>query len=257
MSRNALAQPLTGFNSRRAHASRRNRKMPRRAQRPWSEIAFSGSPLRATSRPPQIKRPQLIAWVAAVLALHVAIVAYFSRHSGQHGEIRKSELTIELTRPPLPPEPPKVVEPKPTPVKPQVQAARSLPQIQQSDSPPAESSESNEVAIAAAPATVDAPPAATETATAPIGRAGYLNNPPPNYPAQAVKLGWEGTVLLRVHVLANGKVEGVEVSESSGRKLLDDEAIRTVRKWLFVPAKRGESPIDGWATVPIEFLLDT
>lgn len=89
-----------------------------------------------------------------------------------------------------------------------------------------------------------------------MGRAGYLNNPAPDYPPLAVRQSWQGTVLLRVRVLANGSVESVEVKQSSGRKLLDDEALRTVKGWSFAPAKRGDTPIDGWATVPIEFVLD-
>jgi protein TonB len=50
-------------------------------------------------------------------------------------------------------------------------------------------------------------------------------------------------------------VEAVEVKQSSGGKILDDEAIRTVKQWLFSPSKRGDTAIDGWATVPIEFQL--
>jgi protein TonB len=89
--------------------------------------------------------------------------------------------------------------------------------------------------------------------TAAFGRAGYLNNPPPEYPPAALRQGWQGTVTLRVRVLRTGQVESIEVQKSSGRKLLDDEAARTVRGWLFAPSKRGDTPIDGWATVPIEF----
>jgi protein TonB len=48
----------------------------------------------------------------------------------------------------------------------------------------------------------------------------------------------------------------VEVVTSSGAKALDDAAAVTVKKWLFSPSKRGDVPIDGWATVPIEFKLD-
>jgi protein TonB len=52
-------------------------------------------------------------------------------------------------------------------------------------------------------------------------------------------------------------VDAVEVQKSSGHKLLDEEAMATVRAWQFTPSKRGTTPIDGWATVPIEFKLDT
>jgi periplasmic protein TonB len=106
-----------------------------------------------------------------------------------------------------------------------------------------------------APAPTPAPK--PEAVTAPFGRAGYLNNPPPEYPAAASRQGWEGTVVLRVRVLSNGKADIVEVQKSSGHKVLDEEAITTVRSWSFVPAKRGELAIDGWASVPIEFKLDS
>jgi len=59
-----------------------------------------------------------------------------------------------------------------------------------------------------------------------------------------------------VHVLSDGKVDTADVKQSSGRKILDDEAVRTVKHWLFTPSQRGDTPIDGYATVPIEFSLD-
>jgi protein TonB len=104
-----------------------------------------------------------------------------------------------------------------------------------------------------------APPAppAPEPVKAAFGGIGYKNNPAPDYPAQAARQGWQGTVLLRVRVLANGAVEAVEVLKSSGKKLLDDAAIDTVQRWVFAPSTRGATAIDGFATVPIEFKLDS
>lgn len=89
-----------------------------------------------------------------------------------------------------------------------------------------------------------------------MGRAGYLSNPAPKYPELAVRRGWSGEVLLRVHVLASGRPDQVGVERSSGRKVLDDAAVATVNNWVFAPAKRGNAAIDGWVTVPIEFKLD-
>ncbi|WP_139798875.1 energy transducer TonB [Andreprevotia lacus] len=91
--------------------------------------------------------------------------------------------------------------------------------------------------------------------TAAYGRAGYRNNPPPRYPPVALEQGWEGTVLLRVRVLADGRPDSVEVQSGSGRKVLDDAAVQTVKRWLFNPARRGDAPVDGWASVPIVFKL--
>jgi protein TonB len=112
-----------------------------------------------------------------------------------------------------------------------------------------------EIVAAVEPAPI-APPAPEPVRPA-FGGIGYKNNPPPDYPAQAVRQGWQGTVLLRVRVLQNGAVESVEVVRSSGKKLLDDAAIQTVERWVFAPSTRGSTPVDGFATVPIEFKLDS
>jgi len=95
-----------------------------------------------------------------------------------------------------------------------------------------------------------------EAVTEPSADAAYLNNPKPDYPDLAERMRWEGTVWLRVHVLANGHPDVVEVQRSSGRALLDQAAVKTVRgRWAFVPAKRGQTPVEGWVTFPIEFKL--
>ncbi|WP_253631854.1 energy transducer TonB, partial [Burkholderia cenocepacia] len=112
------------------------------------------------------------------------------------------------------------------------------------------------VAAPAAPVQAPAPaPAAPVRETAPIGDAAYLRNPAPDYPAFAQDQGWEGRVVLRVHVLANGTPDSVEVRTSSGRRMLDSAAVAAVKRWTFVPAKRGDEAVDGWVNVPIDFKL--
>jgi protein TonB len=145
------------------------------------------------------------------------------------------------TKPPPPkpvPKPKPVVKPPPKPVaKP----------VEQPPAPPAP------VQPVAAPT----PPAAPAPApiTAPSASAGYLHNPAPEYPALAVRRNWEGTVMLRVHVLASGKPSEIQVQKSSGHEQLDDAAQAAVKRWSFVPAKQGNDPVDGWVSVPIDFKL--
>jgi protein TonB len=98
---------------------------------------------------------------------------------------------------------------------------------------------------------------ATEPLAEPSFGAAYLHNPPPAYPSVAQQRGWQGTVLLRVHVLANGRPEHVELASSSGHESLDDAALQAVTNWRFAPARRGEQTIDGWVQVPIDFKLGT
>ncbi|QDV10144.1 Gram-negative bacterial tonB protein [Planctomycetes bacterium Poly30] len=81
-------------------------------------------------------------------------------------------------------------------------------------------------------------------------------NRAPIYPRRARAAKMEGTTELEVTVGADGKVERAVVSKSSGHALLDDEALKAVKRWRFTPAK---SPT-GAATsdrvfVPITFRL--
>ncbi|WP_163025653.1 energy transducer TonB, partial [Pseudomonas aeruginosa] len=101
-----------------------------------------------------------------------------------------------------------------------------------------------------------APAAAPAALTPPSANAGYLHNPAPEYPALAMRRGWEGTVLLRVHVLASGSPSEIQVQKSSGREALDQAAVKAVKRWSFVPAKRGDKAEDGWVSVPIDFKLN-
>jgi protein TonB len=201
------------------------------------------------------RAPAYVWWlVGLALAIHVVLVGYALNRPPAPELKRKHEVAVTLVTPPKP-APPKVEPPKPQP-KPQVKR-QALPPIQTAvPDTPSVAEVSSEPPVQVAPAAPVAEPPAPEPVTAPFGGAGYLNNPPPEYPAIAARQGWQGTVLLRVRVLSSGRVDTLEVQKSSGRKLLDEAAVETVRAWSFTPAKRGSTPIDGWATVPIEFKLD-
>ncbi|NPT56122.1 TonB family protein [Paraburkholderia sp. 5N] len=96
-----------------------------------------------------------------------------------------------------------------------------------------------------------------EPLTEPSFGAAYLRNPPPTYPGVAQQRDWQGTVLLKVHVLASGRPDHVGLASSSGHESLDDAALEAVTNWRFAPARRGDQAIDGWVQVPIEFKLGT
>ncbi|MGA3281124.1 MAG: energy transducer TonB [Smithella sp.] len=98
---------------------------------------------------------------------------------------------------------------------------------------------------------------AGETVTSPKFGVAYLNNPKPVYPAFARRMGMEGTVMLKVLVSCQGISLKIEVAHSSGHEILDKAAADAVRNWHFVPAKRGNSPIEEWVQVPVAFHLRT
>ncbi|MCC0315440.1 energy transducer TonB, partial [Pseudomonas aeruginosa] len=139
---------------------------------------------------------------------------------------------------PPPPPPPAPPPPPPTPPPPPPATAPSPPPTPPPPPPP------------------PAPAAAPAPLTPPSANAGYLHNPAPEYPALAMRRGWEGTVLLRVHVLASGSPSEIQVQKSSGREALDQAAVKAVKRWSFVPAKRGDKAEDGWVSVPIDFKLN-
>jgi protein TonB len=148
------------------------------------------------------------------------------------------ELAVKPPPPKPVPKPKLVVKPVPKPV------AKPVEQ------PPAPPAPPPPVAAPAPPA-----PVAPKPVTPASASAGYLKNPAPEYPSLALRRGWEGTVLLRVHVLASGKPGEIQIQKSSGRDQLDDAALAAVKRWSFVPAKQGDVAQDGWVSVPIDFKI--
>jgi len=82
-----------------------------------------------------------------------------------------------------------------------------------------------------------------------------LSNPPPIYPVEAVRDGWEGTVLLRLYVNADGSVARVEVISSSEHGILDAAAVDGVGNWHFEPARRFGHPVACTVCQPVRFSL--
>ncbi len=110
-------------------------------------------------------------------------------------------------------------------------------------------------APAPAGAAIGPPPAATSESVTRQARpqGGYQVRP--SYPATPRRLGIQGTTLLRVHVLADGRIGDVLVEKSAGHPELDDAAADAVRRWRFDPARRGSDAVAMWVLLPVEFKL--
>jgi protein TonB len=88
-------------------------------------------------------------------------------------------------------------------------------------------------------------------------RPGYLRNPHPPYPEEARRAGHEGVVHLKVMVNERGRVTSVSITRSSGHPSLDERALSTIRdRWLFKPARRGNTSIAAEVIVPVRFTLE-
>ena len=84
---------------------------------------------------------------------------------------------------------------------------------------------------------------------------GYLRNHAPRYPERARQLGQEGVVILWAHVSASGAPVEVQIKQSSGFPLLDEAALKAVRRWSFEPARVGSLAMDSTVEIPVRFQL--
>lgn len=83
----------------------------------------------------------------------------------------------------------------------------------------------------------------------------YRLNPPPVYPTLARLRRYEGVVLLRVMVLADGTVGALQLEKTSGYASLDEAALKAVRGWVFAPGRRSGAPLAMEVQVPVRFHL--
>lgn len=232
-----------------------------------SDTTLSG-PVWADPRTADESLPRRCLRFLVVLGAHVAVIAG-GMELASRPEVRQAveQLYVRLIEQPPPPRPlPVAQEAKPAPVerKPAVKRLEPLPP------PPvlAAASEAPSAADFAVPPPPPAPPAPAPVQAAPPSPpapppvtaarfdADYLDNPKPVYPAASRRLGEEGTVLLAVRVGAAGAALAVELRQSSGHPRLDGAALDAVRRWRFVPARRGGDAVESWVTVPIAFKLE-
>lgn len=102
---------------------------------------------------------------------------------------------------------------------------------------------------AAAPATQGAEVPSTN-ATYEVGS---TKNPRPPYPAAAFAARIEGRVIVKVHVMADGKPAEVQLLQTSGSAQLDKSALDTLAKWELQPARKNGEAIEQWIEIPIHF----
>jgi TonB family protein len=84
----------------------------------------------------------------------------------------------------------------------------------------------------------------------------FVRQAKPDYPLLARQHGWEGTVTLRLELLADGTVGEVEVAQSSGYPVLDTAAQEAARTWTHQPAQHNNVPVAQWVSLKVNFVLD-
>ena len=220
--------------------------------------------------------------VAAVVGFH--LLALWALHTGLLrravemvipvqvlAELIEAPQPVVAPAPPVPPppqpaprQPPPKPMPKPTPrpapapmapatpdPAPPLAAAITLPPVT-SGAPSTDTAPSVAEVSSPAPTAAPAPPRVDP----PSSSADYLNNPPPPYPPLSKRMGEQGQVVVRARIEVNGTASQAEIRTSSGFERLDRAALETVKRWRYVPGKRGGVPEAMWFNIPIRFVLD-
>jgi TonB family protein len=78
----------------------------------------------------------------------------------------------------------------------------------------------------------------------------------PYYPQTAKEKGWQGTVILEAALDKKGRVGEISKIQSSGFSLLDEEAIKAVKKWRYQPATQDGKPIEWRVRIKYVFKLE-
>ena len=168
------------------------------------------------------------------------------------------QLPSAKEQPPEPVPPPEPEKPKPKPKQP----PKPKPPVEPPPSERAIRQPEEAVEEAPPPPKQAAMPAAEDNnslgapITPPQMNANPLNNPAPAYPSLSRRLGEQGIVLLEILILADGSVGEVRIKESSGHKRLDETAAKAVKRWRYMPARRGDTAIEYWYLQPVEFSLN-
>ena len=83
-----------------------------------------------------------------------------------------------------------------------------------------------------------------------------LHEVKPVYTPQAMQQKIQGSVWLRIVVLANGNVGDVEVTRSLDQEFgLDNQAIAAARQWRFKPGTKDSKPVAVRVTLELTFTL--
>jgi len=77
----------------------------------------------------------------------------------------------------------------------------------------------------------------------------------PVYPKNLRERDIEGKVILKILIDKEGKVQEIQIFESSGYKTFDQIAIESVRQWRFKPARKGNQQRESWVLIPINFQI--
>jgi periplasmic protein TonB len=169
---------------------------------------------------------------------------------------------IAPAQPPKPEPPPPAPQPKkPAPAPAPIIAAAPTPTPAPPAfvTPPPEPAPPQPVNVAPAPPAPPAPaaqpPAPPAPKLVPSTALRYVKEPPQDYPLLSRRAKEQGVVVLRITVDATGHLKDATVHKSSGFERLDQSALQSIRKAVFVPYMENGKAIEVQALAPIDYSL--
>ena len=196
-----------------------------------------------------------ITGIAITIAIHLVIVAAALTAVRVARPQVMQELSVQIT----PQQPKAAVEIKPPQhlIKPTAITAPSPDIVVLTITPPPVMATAPLTAPMAAPAQAEPQKATGETRDSFLGRLVAQLNRFKQYPRSAARAHIEGVVMLHFVMDADGKVQSFEIAKSSGRPVLDNEALALIQRAQPLPPLPADFPtrtLD--AVVPIEFSLN-
>lgn len=77
----------------------------------------------------------------------------------------------------------------------------------------------------------------------------------PEYPKRSLRMRQEGVVWLHVLISEDGKRQDIKLHKPSQYALLNQAAIKAVKKWTFDPNVVNGRAVQSWVGIPIEFKI--
>jgi protein TonB len=197
--------------------------------------------------------PRRLLVLAGIVGLHVLFVYALNAGLGKKVvEVLAGPVDVEFIEEieeveEKPPPPPPKIEVAPPPFVPPPDIAIDLPV----DAPPARA-----ITNVTTVKPVAKPPPAADVVVGP------RPNPrrpvsEPDYPPMSKRLGEEGSVVLELYVLEDGRVGDARLKTTSGFPRLDEAAIKHVKRaWRLMPGTKNGKPVPMWYPYKITFKIE-
>lgn len=191
--------------------------------------------------------------ILTILAAHVVLLYGLVTFDVIPIAPKTKVLVVDLiAEPPLPPS----EKPKPEPVmaekiKPVIEVP---PPIVQTPTPPPPQISVTATPSPPKPVAVSAPPSSGPVTVGDLDER-LLEGRPPRYPMESRRKKEQGTVVVRLLIGTDGRVQQISIAQSSGFDRLDQAALQAIRTWRWQPTIRDGQPVEVRGLYSMPFAL--